>query len=83
MVTKNYNTSIELKYNCTGKIDVALKIDGKPSEEYYCVYASQDGERLDRAFYVDSVTGTVYENDSDGCIYRLSDRTFVGMYGDD
>lgn len=82
LVAKNFNTSLQFKYQCIGKLHTGFKIDGKPSEEYYCVYVLQDGEVLQGAFYVDSLTGIVYENYSDGCIYRLPDKTFVGMYGD-
>lgn len=81
LVAKNYPTDYKIK--CTGKVDAGSKIDGKPSEQYYCVQLlDDDGETIDGAFYVDSSTGTVYENYGDGCIYKLPDGDFVGMYGD-
>lgn len=82
LVAKNFKTNFQFKYHCIGKLQAGLKIDGKPSEEFYCVYALHDGRMVEGAFYVDSLTGIVYENDSDGCIYRLPDKTFVGMYDD-
>lgn len=80
LVAKNYK--VDIKYECNVKLDSGFRIDGKPSEQYYCVYGKQNGQRLEGAFYVHSITGAVYENDSDGSIYRLPNKTFVGMYGD-
>lgn len=81
LVLQSYPTDYKVK--CTGKVDAGFKIDGKASDQYYCVRLVDDNdEMIDGAFYVDSSTGTVYQNGSDGYIYRMSDGAFVGMYGD-
>lgn len=76
-------SKISMDFKGLGRAEKGFQIDGKPSEQFYCIRGLQQGQMLDGAFYVNSITAIVYFcNSSDGGFYKLPENIYVGQYSE-
>lgn len=79
---ENINNT-ELDFICYENMRAGQLLDGYPTEYYYIVLGTLDGEIYPGGcYYVNMYTGEIYFNGSDGSIYRVADNTYIGIFGD-